>query len=379
METNMIKGTLILLAMLTTGFIAAATDIPAAKNSIGEIKNKMNKITLKTIRIWGAEDDDSDEYLFFKNPTDVAHDSKNNIYFIDNNLNCIKVFDSHGKFLRQIGEKGQGPGTFFAPLSMGIDDGDHVWVLDSGNRRIQGLSTTGKSLAVFKVKTYLFSNLIFPGNDQIAFLDSTSAQKGKGIIFVLNKEGEEIAKIGSGMLPPRTDCPWAGGKFDSFRVAYGKKTGKYYVAYKYSQMIQSFQKDGKLDAVVFYDTPINKGLNLEWDSKRNNFNLPQKAKQYSECVDIAIDGNGLVFIVVTTREPMKDERTTLVNGWFFSPKNFPDKTDMYRLMVFGSDRKVVSVKQLNTYCSGIYIRENHLFVLDTVFHKVVYEYEYTIR
>jgi hypothetical protein len=366
--------------MLSAGILTAAADFTIKRNSIEEIDKKLDKITLKTIRVWGEDNDEADENLFFKNPADVAHDSQNNIYFADSNLNCIKVFDAHGKFLRQIGEKGQGPGTFFSPFHIGIDDREQIWVMDWGNRRFQFLSTAGKPLGVIRANLYIPSKLMFPGNGQIAYFDYSSSRKGNGIITVIDRNGKEAARIGSGMLPPKVDRPWAGGKFDSYQVAYGKKSEKYYIAYKYSQFIQTFFKDGKLGSVVFYDTPINKGLEMVWDPKKKNFDLAEAASKYSECVGITVDDNGLTFIVVTTREPGKNERTVLVNWRFFpSSKNYPEKSNLYLLMVFGPDGKVVAAKQLDTYCSGIYTHGNHLFILDTVFHKVVYEYEYTIR
>ncbi len=376
------KLTLLFLTILAVGFMAGFADIPVQRNSSGEIKNKLDKITLKTIRIWGEEDENADENYFFKNPIDVAHDSQNNFYVLDNNLHCIKVFAANGEFLRQFGEKGQGPESFLSPFNMGIDDKDQVWVVDWGNRRFQVLSTTGKSLAVIRSNVF-YSHLLFPGNNQMAYCESESGHQGKGIIKVLDRAGKVLAIIGAGMLPPKVDCPWAGGEFDWYQVAYGKKKEKYYIATKYTQMIQSFQKDGKLCDVIFYDTPINQELKMVWDSKKNNFDLPRKAKQYSECVDIAIDDNGLIFIVVTTREPAENEimSMVLVNSSFFykPPQNFPEKTDRYRLMVFGPDGKVVAVTQLNTYCSGIYIHKNRLFILDTAFNGVIYEYKYAIR
>jgi len=374
------KGTLFLLAIFWVGSIALSTDLQVKRNSIEEINHKLDKIHLETVRIWGEDNEEADEQLFFKNPTAVAHDSQNNLYFADSSLHYIKVFNAQGRFLRQVGEKGQGPGTFFIPLSLGIDDSDQIWVLDFGNRRFQVLSTTGKPLNVIRANLYIPSELMLPGNEQMAYLDYSSSLKGKGIITVIDKNGKEVTKIGDGMMPPKVDCPWAGGEFDSHRVTYGKKSEKYYIAYLYSQMIQTFYKNGKLGDIIFYDTPINKGLNLVWDEKKKNFDLAKTTAKYSECVGIATDDNGMIFIAVTTREPGKNERTVIVNWQYFaSSKDFPEKSNLYLLLVFGPDGKVAAARQLDTYCSGIYIHGNHLFIIDTVFHKKVYEYEYTFR
>ena len=41
-------------------------------------------------------------------PNDVAFDSVGNIYAADSGNNCVKVFNSEGKFLREFGKKGGG-------------------------------------------------------------------------------------------------------------------------------------------------------------------------------------------------------------------------------------------------------------------------------
>jgi len=234
-----VKKRLVLLTLLSTGFFLIAAEIPIQRNSLGDINDKLDKITLETVRTWGAGDDDTDAAIFFKNPADVAIDSQNNLYFVDSGENCIKVFNAHGTFLRQIGERGQGPGTFFSPSAIGIDGKDHIWIFDRGNRRYQLLSTAGKSLAVFKTTIFVPSNVMFPAAGQMAYLDYEKALKGEGIIA-------------------------------------------------------------------------------------------------------AIDMNG-------------------------------------NLLVFGNDGKVKAAKQLDCYCSGIYIHKNHLFLFDIAFNKEVYEYRYAFR
>lgn len=51
---------------------------------------------------------DDEHYLAI--PFNVVTDDKQNIYISDYGENYVKIFNSHGKFLRQIGGSGQGPG-----------------------------------------------------------------------------------------------------------------------------------------------------------------------------------------------------------------------------------------------------------------------------
>ena len=64
---------------------------------------------------------------WFNRPTDVAWDSKDNIYVADGYGNSrIAKFDKDGNFLKTWGEKGSEPGQFNLPHTMVIDAQDRV-------------------------------------------------------------------------------------------------------------------------------------------------------------------------------------------------------------------------------------------------------------
>jgi len=49
----------------------------------------------------------------------------------------VQVFNKEGQLLYYFGQKGTGPGEFQLPAGMQIDSTDHVYVVDSFNRRVQ--------------------------------------------------------------------------------------------------------------------------------------------------------------------------------------------------------------------------------------------------
>ncbi len=67
----------------------------------------------------------------------IALDSKGNIFIAEPSKNRIRVFDSTGKFITQWGSDGSGEGQFKDPEDIAIDRDDNVYVVDSGNNRIQ--------------------------------------------------------------------------------------------------------------------------------------------------------------------------------------------------------------------------------------------------
>jgi hypothetical protein len=61
----------------------------------------------------------------------------------------VVVFDAKGRFLRQWGTHGIGPGQLEVPHCLAMDTKEHLYVGDRWNNRIQEFDQTGKLLAIF--------------------------------------------------------------------------------------------------------------------------------------------------------------------------------------------------------------------------------------
>jgi len=74
----------------------------------------------------------------FDGPTDIAIDAAGNIYVVDSGNHRIQKFDSTGKFLGKWGARGSGDGQFEFPIGIALDSsGKFAYVTDKGNHRIQ--------------------------------------------------------------------------------------------------------------------------------------------------------------------------------------------------------------------------------------------------
>jgi len=83
----------------------------------------------------------------FRQVTDMAWDKEGNTYISDGYINSrIAKVDKNGNSLKSWGEPGDQPGQFNVPHSIAVDAEDHVYVADRGNRRIQVFDTEGKFL-----------------------------------------------------------------------------------------------------------------------------------------------------------------------------------------------------------------------------------------
>ena len=84
---------------------------------------------------------------YFRQVTDVAWDSAGNAYISDGYINSrIAKVDKNGRWIGSFGGPGMGPGQFNTPHSIAIDAQNNIYVADRGNRRIQVFDTAGKFL-----------------------------------------------------------------------------------------------------------------------------------------------------------------------------------------------------------------------------------------
>jgi hypothetical protein len=77
---------------------------------------------------------DSAEYIFDE-PGGVATDGEQ-IYVTDREASVVRVYDMEGRYLEDLGGRGQGPGEMDAPKGIGIAADGRILVQDNGARRI---------------------------------------------------------------------------------------------------------------------------------------------------------------------------------------------------------------------------------------------------
>jgi DNA-binding beta-propeller fold protein YncE len=88
----------------------------------------------------------------FRQVTDIAWDSDDNIYVSDGYINSrIAKYDHDGNWVGSFGEPGTGPGQFNTPHSIVMDRENRLYVADRGNRRIQVLDTAGHVLRIIHI------------------------------------------------------------------------------------------------------------------------------------------------------------------------------------------------------------------------------------
>jgi DNA-binding beta-propeller fold protein YncE len=159
----------------------------------------------------------------FRQVTDVAWDSAGNGYISDGYINSrVAKVDKDGKWIKSWGEPGDRPGQFNTPHSIAVDAHDNIYVADRGNRRIQVFDTEGKFLRQITIDVPVEPNArpaigakptattgtmapgapwaicITPGPNQVLF----SSDGFPGRIYKLSLDGKVLGVFGeSGKQP----------------------------------------------------------------------------------------------------------------------------------------------------------------------------------
>lgn len=99
--------------------------------------------TYKFIRTIGMRGIADGEFNF---PTNIAVDSGGDIYVVDTGNFRVQVFNAEGKFVRSFGKAGDSPGSLARPKGIAIDSEGHVYVVDAGFSNFQIFDQKGNIL-----------------------------------------------------------------------------------------------------------------------------------------------------------------------------------------------------------------------------------------
>jgi len=108
----------------------------------------------KLTELWsvGGEKDPSGELL--NRPFEIKVATDGTVYVLDRGDTCIRSFDASGKFIRQIGRKGQGPGDIETLCWFDLDSQGRIYVLDWQNKRVSRFERDGKFLGSFRLEKF---------------------------------------------------------------------------------------------------------------------------------------------------------------------------------------------------------------------------------
>jgi hypothetical protein len=359
-------------------FILVAFHIGLQSASTKEITISLQKIEkvshtaqLKLIREWGGDNcNDLNQAFYF--PSDIEFDHQGRVYVLDSGNNRIQVFDSLANYQRTIGRHGKGPGEFSEPTDMTVNATGQLIVADYNNRRVHILDLTGNYLSGFNFKNpYTIENFsCLAPNKIIAPYNLKFKDEKNSLLFIIDERGELIDQIGT------NDRRFVfRNQFEGIYLVVDNHSGLY-VAYYCRPVFEKYNSTGELLLKIKYELP---------------FELPKPTHATAIRVarGIAVDTSNRIYLITKRRPETTNEKkigsciarydaTGITDCQYIDPEIESERTDLYRLLIFKPSGEIMAAIDLDTYVDNIQVYQNKLFIIDRFIGMKINEYRIEI-
>ncbi|MFV1956167.1 MAG: NHL repeat-containing protein [bacterium] len=127
--------------------------------------------------------------LYFDDPSDLDTDEEENVYILDSGNYRIQVMDEDGDFLKEWGGRGLDDGEFREPVALSLDsDNEFVYILDKERYLVQKFDLDGNFILSFGKRGIRKGRFDDPVDLTIDF---------QGYIYVLDRDRGAIIKFHS--------------------------------------------------------------------------------------------------------------------------------------------------------------------------------------
>lgn len=139
------------------------------------------RASLETVLSFGGDNTDDTVY-HFRNPTGIKVDKKGSIYISDQNSSTIRKFNSSGKYIGSIGQKGRGPGEFQEISAFHVTGVEEILIFDHRSQRFSVTKNSNGepetiSLKLWENNTYINIHSIHEtdnGNYYLNYTDNST-------------------------------------------------------------------------------------------------------------------------------------------------------------------------------------------------------------
>jgi hypothetical protein len=129
-----------------------------------------------------------DENTTFYQIGGIAVDSQDNMFVMDSGNQRIQKYDKEGNYLQTIGRKGQGPGEFTRPFEILLDEQDRIYVMEI--RKMHVFDPKGNSMKDINLQNFMMG--FTPGADgNILAHGFVRAEQGQNYgVVIIDQEGK---------------------------------------------------------------------------------------------------------------------------------------------------------------------------------------------
>ncbi len=316
------------IALVLAAFVMASTLAGAGSDqkveTVGGVRvvhnsgpgawGKTPKATLEPVLTLG-DVDTADENVAFFMPAMVALDGAGNIYVLDTGNHRVQKFGPDGKYLATYGRQGQGPGEFFYPAWLALDDKGFLYVTDPNNQRIQILTPDGKDHKTIKGLEQgagpIFMGQggeLVTGAPRMHFSVNRDMDKPEAppkLVKVLDPEGKLLREFGE-PFDFKSELLNASGNEAVMAV---DAAGQVYLAFTAQNKIEKYAADGRLLWRADRELPYSMEIKDKGEIKREGGGVSIRGPKLNRCAGgIAVDGKGRVWVATMTRQLEKEEQ-----------------------------------------------------------------------
>jgi sugar lactone lactonase YvrE len=360
-------------------------------NTKKSLKNSSANISLELVHTLG-DINTSDENLAFYLPEDIVFDGDGNIYILDSGNHRIQKFNSDYEYITTLGRQGQGPGEFYFPSSLDIDKDNYLYVSDPRNKRVQILNPDGSEYKTIKftnetvgsIKVINSGNIIMNPTGGFMMIPQSKEKVLPKLVKVFDREGNLVREFGDQKDYEHILLNHLGNQYE-FAV---DEDDNIYLTFLHQNRIEKYSPEGKLlwraDRPLNYSTepPKNKGKIEEKGSSR----MVMMPKMNKCCEGISVDSKGRVWVITLDRQLEKDEQVRKQMGMQMSNgqrtmsvklmgNTEQTKTDAYSLEIFSPQGILIQKIPLDHFVNEIHIHKDRVFLLDKERGTKFYEYK----
>ncbi|MGQ9801688.1 MAG: 6-bladed beta-propeller [Candidatus Saccharicenans sp.] len=310
-----IAALLVLLGELGAQKIEVVDGVRVVHNKKPGLWGKKPAVKMELVRKLG-DIDSTDPNTAFYMPSAVAVDSAGNIYVLDTGNNRIQKFSRDGKYLATIGRFGQGPGEFNYPTWFDIDRAGNLYVTDPFNDRVQVLNADGQEVRTIKFSDGQIGNVfvrtdgkLVMGQATISFRFVIPGEEKPAalpkIVKILDGGGKVLSEFGD-RLDLKDELLNNTVNQAIFTV---DDRDNVYLAFPYQNRIEKYSPDGKLlwraDRELSYSLEVQDKGSIERRGGGVSIRSP-RINRSSEA--LAVDGKGRVWVVTLARQLKKEEQ-----------------------------------------------------------------------
>lgn len=172
------------IAILALAVLAA----PAAAQQAVPLPAKDRMLTDRPATVFTIGAEEGESWEMFSGIRALAFDRADNLYVLDGQNFRVLVFDARGRFVRQFGKKGGGPGELQAPLGLAVTSDGNIAVSDLANRGYVIYTPTGEYVR----------NVTFPDDIGMPFGRIEAHPRGGIVVRADPRITPETAASGSG-------------------------------------------------------------------------------------------------------------------------------------------------------------------------------------